>query len=243
MPTYRDAALVLRTHKLGEADRIVTMLTRNRGKVRAVAKGVRRTRSKFGARLEPGMVVDVQCYEGRNLDTVTQAVSLAAYGEAIAQDYPTYTAAHVMLETCEQLTEEGEPAVQHFRLLAGGLAALAAREHDARLVLDSYLIRALAIAGWRASLLDCARCGLAGPHRAFHVPSGGVVCPSCRPPGSSAPAPETMELLRALFAGDWSVADLSEHRHRSEASGLVAAYLQWHLERGVRSLRHVERTS
>lgn len=241
MPTYREAALVLRTHKLGEADRIVTMLTRGRGKVRAVAKGVRRTKSRFGSRLEPGMVVDVQCYEGRNLDTVTQAVSLASYGELIAQHYPAYTAAHVMLETCEQLTEEGEPAVQHFRLLAGGLAALAGREHDARLVLDSYLVRALAIAGWRASLTACARCGLPGPHRAFHVPSGGVVCPSCRPPGSSAPAPETLTLLQALFVGDWEVADRSEHRHRSEASGLVAAYLQWHLERGVRSLRHVDR--
>ena len=90
MPTYREAAVVLRTHKLGEADRIVTMLTRGRGQVRAVAKGVRRTRSKFGARLEPGMVVDVQCYEGRNLDTVTQADSLAAYGEAIAREFERY---------------------------------------------------------------------------------------------------------------------------------------------------------
>ena len=63
-PLYRDEAIVLRTHKLGEADRIITMLTRTRGRVRAVAKGVRRTKSRFGARLEPGMVVDVQCYEG-----------------------------------------------------------------------------------------------------------------------------------------------------------------------------------
>lgn len=241
MPTYREAAVVLRTHKLGEADRIVTLLTRGRGRVRAVAKGVRRTKSRFGARLEPGMVVDVQCYEGRNLDTITQADSLASYGEAIARDYPAFTAANVMLETCEQLTEEGEPAVQHFRLLAGGLAALASAEHEPRLVLDSYLVRALAIAGWRASFHDCARCGMEGPHRAFHVPSGGSVCPSCRPPGSSAPAPETLHLLGALFTGDWTVADASQRRHRSEASGLVAAYLQWHLERGVRSLRHVER--
>lgn len=73
MPLYRDAAIVLRTHPLGEADRIVTMLGHQRGKVRAVAKGVRRTRSRFGARLEPAMVVDVQCYEGRSLDTITQA--------------------------------------------------------------------------------------------------------------------------------------------------------------------------
>lgn len=242
MPLYRDAAIVLRTHKLGEADRIVTMLSRGRGKVRAVAKGVRRTKSRFGARLEPGMVVDVQCYEGRNLDTITQAESLASYGEPISRDYASWTAASAMLETCDRLTEEGEPAVQQFVLLAGALASLAGGTHDPGLVLDSYLLRAMAIAGWAASFHDCARCGADGPHRAFNVASGGAVCPVCRPPGSAAPAPETLELLASLITGDWVVADASQRRHRSEASGLVAAFLQWHMERAVRSLRLVERT-
>src|SRR5665647_2383871 len=90
MALYRDAAIVLRAQKLGEADRIVTLLTRQRGKVRAVAKGVRRTKSRFGARLEPFMVVDVQLYEGRSLDTVTQAETLAPYGDPIARDYVAY---------------------------------------------------------------------------------------------------------------------------------------------------------
>lgn len=243
MPLYRDAAIVLRTHKLGEADRIVTMLSRGRGKIRAVAKGVRRTKSRFGARLEPGMVVDIQCYEGRNLDTITQAESLASYGEPISRDYVAWTAANAMLETCDRLTEEGEPAVQQFILLAGALASLAGGTHAPGLVLDSYLLRAMAIAGWAASFHDCARCGADGPHRAFHVPSGGAVCPACRPPGSAAPAPETLELLAALVTGDWPVADASLPRNRSEASGLVAAFLQWHMERAVRSLRLVERTS
>ncbi len=242
MPLYRDAAIVLRTHKLGEADRIVTMLTRGRGKVRAVAKGVRRTRSKFGARLEPGMVVDVQCYEGRNLDTITQAESLASYGDPISRDYQAWTAANAMLETCDRLTEEGEPALQQFVLLAGALSSLAGGSHEAALVLDSYLLRAMAIAGWAASFHDCARCGATGPHPAFNVGAGGTICPVCRPPGSAAPAPESMELLAALLSGDWACADASEPRHRREGSGLVAAYLQWHLERGVRSMRLVERT-
>jgi DNA repair protein RecO (recombination protein O) len=239
MPLYRDAAIVLRTHKLGEADRIVTLLTRGRGKVRAVAKGVRRTKSKFGARLEPGMVVDVQCYEGRSLDTVTQAEGLASYGEAISHDYDAWTAANAMLETADQLTGEHEPAMQQFVLLAGALAALASGVHTPRMVLDSYLLRALAIAGWAASFHDCARCGAQGPHRAFNVAVGGAVCPACRPSGSAAPAPETLVLLGALMSGDWADADASLPRHRTEASGLVAAYLQWHLERSVRSLGYL----
>ena len=242
MPLYRDEAIVLRTHKLGEADRIITMLTRTQGKVRAVAKGVRRTKSRFGSRLEPGMVVDVQCYEGRNLDTVTQVETLAPYGDAIARDYAAWTSAAAMLETALQLTDEREPQTQQYLLLAGALRSLAEGTHDPGLVLDAYLLRSLAIAGWAPSFHDCARCGAEGPQRAFNVQSGGAVCPVCRPPGSSAPAPETFELLSALLTGDWKVADLSDVRHRRQGSGLVAAFLQWYIERGVRSLRLVERS-
>jgi DNA repair protein RecO (recombination protein O) len=146
-----------------------------------------------------------------------------------------------MLETADRLTEEREPAVQQFLLLAGGLRTLAEGAHEPSLVLDAYLLRSLSVAGWAPSFVDCSRCGAPGPHRAFAVAAGGVVCPSCRPPGSVGPAPDTLVLLAALLAGDWDVADASELRHRREGSGLVAAYLQWHLERGVRSLRLVER--
>ena len=242
MSLYRDEAVVLRTQKLGEADRIVTLLTREHGRVRAVAKGVRRTMSRFGARLEPFMLIDLQLYTGRNLDTVTQVETIGPYGTAIAGDYGRYTAGTAMLETAERLTEtEREPAVQQFLLLAGGLRVLAGGTHAPGLVLDSYLLRSLAVAGWAPSFTDCARCGAAGPHPAFAVPAGGSVCPSCRPPGSAAPHPLTLELLAALLSGDWPVADVSELRQRREASGLVAAYLQWHIERRVRSLAMVER--
>ncbi|WP_040161744.1 DNA repair protein RecO [Mobilicoccus massiliensis] len=241
MPLYRDAAIVLRTQKLGEADRIITLLTRGRGIVRAVGKGVRRTKSKFGARLEPGMVIDAQLYEGRSLDTVTQVDVLAPYGEQITRDYVAWTAMVAMLETAERLTEGQDTGSSQFTLLAGALASLAGREHDASLVLDAYLLRAVATAGWAPSFHDCARCGEPGPHRAFNLASGGCVCPACRTPGSVAPAPATFLLLGALMEGDWPVADASEPQHRREGSGLVTAFLQWHLERGVRSLRLVER--
>ena len=242
MSLYRDEGVVLRTQKLGEADRIVTLLTRHTGRVRAVGKGVRRTSSRFGARLEPFMHVDAQLYTGRTLDVVTQVETLSPYGRAIAADYPRWTAATAMAETAERLTPmEREPATQQFLLLVGGLRTLAGAAHDPTLVLDAYLLRSLAVAGWAASFTDCARCGAPGPHRAFAVAAGGAVCPACRPPGSAAPAPQTLQLLSALLTGNWAVADTSDPRTRREGSGLVAAYLQWHLERGVRSLRHVER--
>ncbi len=242
MTTFRDEAVVLRTHKLGEADRIITLLTRHHGRVRAVAKGVRRTSSRFGSRLEPFMVIDVQLWQGRSLDIVNQVVTLSPYGGPIAEDYTRWTAATAMAETAERMTEnEREPATQQFLLLVGALRTLAEGTHDPALVLDAFLLRSLSVAGWAPSFDDCARCGQPGPHRAFSVASGGVVCPSCRPPGSAAPAPVTVALLSALLTADWEVADTSGPRERREASGLVAAYLQWHLERGVRSLQHVER--
>lgn len=242
MPLYRDAAIVLRTHKLRESDRIVTMLTRDHGKVRAVQHGARKTRSRAGARLEPGMLADIQCYTGKtNLDTVKETAIHAAYGDHISRDYAAFTAASAVLETADRLTEEQETARPQFTLLIGALAALAKGQHPVGLILDSYLLRALAIGGWAASFTDCAGCGQPGPHRAFNLASGGAVCPLCRTPGSAAPRPETFALLSALQTGDWLAADASDQPERREASGLVAAYVQWHLERGVRSLRLVDR--
>jgi DNA repair protein RecO (recombination protein O) len=241
---YRDEGVVLRTQKLGEADRIVTVLTRRHGKVRAVAKGVRRTKSKFGARLEPFSHVDLQLYTGRNLDIVSQAESLRSYGSVIAADYPAYTAGTAVLETADRLMaeEEKEPNLRLFLLVIGALRALSERTHPAGLVLDAFLLRAMSVAGWEPALGDCARCGVEGPHRHFSVPAGGTVCPGCRPTGSAMPNPVTIEHLEALLSGDWETAEASENPQRREGSGLVAALLQWHLERGLRSLPLVDRS-
>ncbi len=246
VPTYRDDAIVLRTHKLGEADRIITMLSRRHGKVRAVAKGVRRTSSKFGARLEPFSHIDLQFATGRSLDIVTQVESLDAFGEPLTDDYPAYTAGQVMLEIADRLVaEEGEPALQQYLLLVGALRVLNDGTSDgprpARLILDSYLLRAMAIAGYAPSFNDCAKCGSAGPHAAFSPAAGGVVCETCRPPGSARPAAETLVLLGALLEGRWEATrDVSEAVAR-EASGITSAFVAWHLDRNLRSLAHVER--
>jgi DNA repair protein RecO (recombination protein O) len=321
---YRDDGVVLRTQKLGEADRIITLLTRHNGRVRAVAKGVRRTKSRFGARLEPFTHVDVMIHPGRSLDTISQAEVIRAYGTPFVSDYPKYTAGTAMLETAERFTPvEKEPAIRQFLLLIGGLRALgdainpvgpvgpvgpaddnsahgdgapgddgASGGHDSgadgtpghsgdrddpdteeapldaprdpRMVLDAYFLRSLTFAGYAPALEECARCGAPGPANAapesgdnaganagrakvakplvaFAIAVGGMVCAACRPPGSASPAPPTVALMIALRRGDWDKAMRSERRHRVECSGLVAAYLQWHLEHSIRSLRHVER--
>jgi DNA repair protein RecO (recombination protein O) len=304
---YRDDGVVLRTQKLGEADRIITLLTRHNGRVRAVARGVRRTKSRFGARLEPFTHVDVMIHNGRSLDVITQVEVIRAYGTRFVADYPKYTAGTAMLETAERFTPvEKEPAIRQFLLLIGGLRALGdavepddlsegdlpeeaagaetgeagdvddprgvvsaegrgepdlsepgatgavatgageepPREapRDPRMVLDAYFLRSLTFAGYAPALEECARCGARDkPLVAFAVAAGGMACADCRLPGSASPAPQTVALMVALLRGDWDEAMRSERRHRVECSGLVAAYLQWHLEHSIRSLRHVER--
>jgi DNA repair protein RecO (recombination protein O) len=276
---YRDDGIVLRTQKLGEADRIITILGRTTGRVRAVAKGVRRTKSRFGARLEPFTHVDLMLHPGRSLDVITQAEVIRPYGEPLTADYPRYTAGVAMLETAERFTPmEKEPALRQLLLLIGGLRSLGESEHDSRLILDAFLLRSLAVAGYAPALEECARCGASPSGRprpgasapsdparpgasgrsdparpgasapgdqvrlpAFAVAAGGMVCASCRPPGAAAPAAGTVGLMLALLQGDWDRADRSERRQRVECSGLVSAYLQWHLEHSIRSLRHVER--
>ena len=243
MSLYRDEAVVLRTQKLGEADRIVTMLTREHGRLRAVAKGVRRTKSKFGARLEPGSHIDVQLYVGKTFDIVTQVEAIMNYGEAVSSDYQRWTVASAILETAERFTsQEHEPALPEFHLVVGGLKALAENRYDSSLILDAFLLRSLAIGGYAPSMTICSRCEKEGPHRYFSLVGGGSVCAECRPSACATPAPETLQLMAALLSGNWENANGSERKHQREASGLIAAYLQWHLERGLRSLPLVERT-
>lgn len=232
-----DVAVVLRAHQLGEADRILSLLTAEHGLVRAVARGVRKPTSRFGSRLQPLNHVHVLLYQGRSLANISAVDSVQLYGSQIASDYVRWSAGHVLAEATERLVaEEHEPARPQYRLLVSGLAALAEDQRDPRLVIDAFLLRSLATGGWAPSFSDCAQCGADGPHQWIHLPSGGAVCDQCRPPGAVSISPATSALLGALLSGDWAGADTAGTTARRAASGVVAAYLQLHLERDLRSL-------
>lgn len=240
MPTYRDQAVVLRTHQLGEADRIITLLTRTNGKVRAVAKGVRKTSSKFGGRLEPFQHVDIQFAEGRgSLEVVTQVECL--HVSKLASDYSRFTAAEVLVETADRLvSEEGSPAVQQYRLLLGALRALETSRLPAPLIVDSYLLRALAVAGYAVATSACAGCGDLDV-RWFSPQEGGAVCTVCRTSGSVPLEPESAVHLGALLAGDWAQVTVTDRPTQQRVDAMVIAYSTWHLDRALRSLPYFER--
>jgi DNA repair protein RecO (recombination protein O) len=239
MPHYRDEGIILRTHKLGEVDRILTILTKDHGQIRAVAKGVRKTSSRFGARLEPFMVADLQLYEGKNLDTVSQVEQLASYGAQIVADYPKYTAANAMVEAAERLTRESSNS-QQYLLLLGGLRALSGSDHESSQVLDSYLLRALSLSGWVPELGACHSCQSENP-QAFSVHTGHVSCSECALAGAVKLGKVGLDHMRNLLAGNWIEVGEAQPATKSNVSSVISAYLQWQLERGLRSMSMVER--
>ena len=245
MHPFTDTGLVVRTYDLGEADRIVTLLTQENGLVRAVARAVRRTRSRMGASLEPFAVVEVQIAPGRGrsgLGTIRQASSRESLARPLVADYPSYTSGCVVLETAERLAgEEGAPTPRLLGLAVGALRSLAEQRRSPGLVADAFLLRAMSASGWEPVLDCCVRCGAVGPHRAFHVASGGTVCVHCRPQGCAMLSPGVAEHLTALLTGRWDSVAVASPAVVRQASQVAAAHLQWHLERDLRSLPLVDR--
>lgn len=236
MALYSDEGIVLRTAKLGEADRIITLFTRGHGKVRAVAKGVRRTKSRFGARLEPFMRVSLLLAEGRSLDNVSQAESIAAYAGSISGDYEAYRAANVICETLNDLvTTEHEPQPAQYQLIVGALHALAARAHHAQTICESYVLRALALAGWTPRLHACVVCGRTDGLTFFSSAAGGAMCMADHTPEAKPTNAAVLRQLRALLDGDWRTLDAQPLEPGTER--LVEDWAQYYLERPIRSLR------
>jgi DNA repair protein RecO (recombination protein O) len=242
MNLYREQAVVLRTWKLGEADRIVVLMTQGQGKVRAVAKGVRKTKSRFGGRLEPFSHVDLSLYRGRELDIVTQAEVVAPF-RTLREDYDRVVAGTAILEAVDQVAQEREAAVRIYLLLVRALRALDGAPRDPSVVLDAFLLKLMALEGYRPALAECAGCGRQAPLRCFSIVRGGGLCDHCRSGEESTLDGATMPLLAALLGNDLdtTAAAVPAPGSRREAGALVKGYVEYHLERRLRAYPLVAR--
>jgi DNA repair protein RecO (recombination protein O) len=244
MNLYRDQGIVLRTYKLGEADRIVVLLTQGEGKVRAVAKGVRKTKSRFGGRLEPFSHVDLSLYRGRGeLDTVTQAEVIHPFRH-LREQYDLVTAGAAMLEVVDLLAQEREASLRLYLLVLRALRALDSGPGDPSVVLDAFLLKLMALEGYRPALEQCAVCGGDGPFLRFSTARGGAVCERCRAGSESVLDRGTVPLLARLLGGDMDLlaaADAPAAIPRREAGTLVKSFVEYHLDRRLRSYPLVTR--
>jgi len=235
---YRDDGVVLRTYRLGEADRIIVLLTAGRGKVRAVAKGVRKTSSRFGSRLEPTTHVALQLYEGRSLHTVTQVEALDTFA-AVRGDLDRLSRATTLLEVCDQVAQEAEPNVRLLQMLLGALRTLEA--HDSALLVPAFFLKLLAAEGTEPMLDACAVCGTGRGLAAFDHAQGGTLCPSHRAGGHPV-SPAALELCRRILSGGLGSA-LGEPASATtaEVDVLATRALEVSLERHLRSTHLLDR--
>lgn len=233
MSLYRDEGVVLRTLRLGEADRIVTMVTKGQGKVRAVAKGVRRTHSKFGGRLEPLSHVAMQCWRGRDLDIVTQVEVLDGF-RVVREDLARVAKAFTLLEVVDQISQERHSNERLYEILVGALRSL--ETADAPLLVPAFCLKVLVLEGSEPVVERCVSCGSESELVAFDILAGGVLCRSCRRGRSVSPG--ALELVRRILGGGLASA-LAEPPGpwTDEVTDLATEAMEAHLDRRLRSLR------
>lgn len=234
MALRNDQGIVLRSFPFGEADRVVIILSPNRGKIRAVAKGVRRTKSRFGGRLEPFTHVDLVLYEGRNLDTLTAATIIESHPR-LRSDLDKVIAAGTMVEVADVVAQEEEKSGRLFLLLQRGLRALEQGPLHPDLV-ASYLLKAAGIVGVAPALSNCAGCGRGDGLGGFSFAAGGAQCESCRSESAYALRPGLTGYLAQLASSDFDNLPEPDVSLSSDAMGVTRRFLEYHLERRLASL-------
>lgn len=179
MPAYPLRALVLRKTKLGEADLILTLLAADGRQVRAVAKSARKPKSRFGARAEPYTVVDLLLHTGRTLDIIAEAQTVTSH-EALRMDLDRSAHASVVADVLDKASVEGQRDERLFGLALATLDALAVAPIEQLVaVTGAFLIKAMAMIGYRPQLATCVSCAAARTGGLFSLEAGGVVCPAC----------------------------------------------------------------
>lgn len=234
MAIRHDDGIVLRTYPFGEADRVVVLLSPHRGKLRTVAKGVRKTKSRFGGRLEPFSHVSLILYEGRNLDTITEAETVAAFPH-LRQDLDCVTAASIMVEAVDAVAQEGETSTALFGLLVDGLRALDAGPVGGDLV-SAFLLHLAGVVGVAPALETCAACGGSNQLDRFSFSAGGVMCRSCRPDGAARLRPGLTEYLAALASARLDRLPPENPALSGEARGVALRFVEHHLDRRLVSI-------
>jgi DNA repair protein RecO (recombination protein O) len=238
--SFRVEAIVLHHSDWGEADRLLTLYTRERGKVRALAKGARKIRSRKAGHLEPFTRVTLQLARGRDLMIVTQAETLDAY-LAIHEDLIKTSQAAYSAELLDRFTYEEEHENHRiFQLLTETMARIE-QEADPWLALRYYEVQLLDDLGYKPHLFECANCGrdIKSQDQFFSALQGGALCPGCGAglPGAWSVSAEALKYLRHFQRSDYVGAQRARPAAdvRIEVETLVQKYVTYLLERELNS--------
>lgn len=249
MATYKTSGIILKSIKLGEADKIITIYSDSHGKISAVAKGIRRTKSKFGSRLEPFTYARLLLFKGRSLDIITQ-VEIASSFKEIREDFDMVSYGWAMLDLVNKVSLEGEKDSKLFYLLLKSLETLAKVSSSYDLILAAFDLKLLALIGYRPNLLSCAVCRRKPTQHdkfLFSSECGGVLCDKC---GSSDPSAilstfESISLLRQLMLSELeSVAKVEVSQElKDKVANLISKYLDYHVQANLKSRRYLAKVN
>jgi len=241
MPEFRSfrlEAVVLRHADWGEADRLLTLYTRERGKVRAIAKGVRKIKSRKAGHLEPFTRVTLQLARGRDLLIVTDADTIDAY-QPLREDLIKTGYASYLVELLDRFTYEEESENYNiFRLLTESLSRVA-NEPDPWLAIRYYEVHLLDHLGFRPQLFECANCReeIEAVDQFFSAAQGGVLCPRCGAglPGVWNVSVEALKYLRHFQRSSYAETQRARPspQVRDEVEALMQHYVTYLLERGL----------
>lgn len=234
MAIRSDQGIVLRGYPFGESHRVVVLLSPNHGKLRTVAKGVRKTKSRFGGRLEPMTHVDIVLYEGKNLDTITQVSVIDGFPN-VRNDLDRVLAAGTMIEVVDAVVQEDDPSLRMFLLLQRGLKVLDEGQPHPDLV-TAFLLNVADVLGMAPALDSCAGCGSSGPLKRFSFSEGGSVCDTCRSPGAYALREGIVPYLATIAGSDITALPEADPAMTREALGITKRFMEYHLERQIDSL-------
>ncbi|MHB8876091.1 MAG: DNA repair protein RecO [Myxococcaceae bacterium] len=235
MERFEEQALVLSTVDYGEADRLVTLFTRGRGKVTAFAAGARKSKRRFAGALEPFTLLKAQLCERRGDTYRLDGVDVEAGFWEVRRELPLIARALYCVELCRELVRDREPNPELFELLVSYLGLLDRKQAGPTSLL-AFELEALSYAGLRPRFDACALCaGPAGELPRFDPSHGGVVCASCAPRAQPSVPVEAalVEALRALQAGARTPLPAKDRRSAREFLNLFIAY---HLGRKLNSV-------
>ncbi len=247
MPIEKFEAIVLHTYNLTESSKVVVLLTPTRGMIRAVAKGVRRTKSKFGSALEPITHIEVQMNirEERDLQNLFQASTRESF-PSIRSDLSRLGLASIMCELMEQFVQENEESSRPFVLLLLSLKMLANMSKNYDNLLISFYLKLLDAVGLLPELLSCLDCKkAAGSYAFFSMVKGGILCPACNDGMGDKISAGSLKVMHRLFSSDWPMLE-RVRISKDSAAGILRvlnAYVAHHTGRELRSAKFLRSIS
>jgi DNA repair protein RecO (recombination protein O) len=243
--TYRSEAIVLRRIDFGEADRLLTLYSRDYGKFKALAKGARKPQTRKTGHVELFMRTAFMFARGKSIDIITQAEMVEAY-PALREDLVRTTYAAYSAELLDSMTAEADRDVRKYTLLADALGWIAESD-NLRLAARYYELRLLSLAGYQPQLFHCVSCTekIIEQDQFFSADLGGILCPDCRERDRRAQpiTAAAVKLLRYLQTHDWDTVHVLRLRGKlhQELERIMHYYLRYVLEHNLRSIEFLYR--